>query len=122
MAINVVDYMNKFQEESLAAIKQTQDASLKAMESFGSFAKVWNEKPGTVPAFEKVPTPTQLVEMTFGFASQMLEIRKNYTMKIAEMIVETQKQADAFVNGTSQSTAHSAPTASSAPVNKQPVR
>jgi hypothetical protein len=95
MSVNVSEYMNKFQEEGLAAIKQTQDASLNAMKSFREFAKELNEKPGTMPALENIPTPTQLVELSFGFASQLLELRKAFTLKIAEMVTETQKQAEA---------------------------
>jgi hypothetical protein len=101
MTVNVSEYMNKFQEEGLAAIKQTQDASLKAMHSFSEFTKEWSEKPGTLPTFENVPSPTQLVEMSFGFASQLLEMRKQYTLKIAEMMVSAQKQAEAHTNYTS---------------------
>jgi hypothetical protein len=39
-----------------------------------------------------------LVELSFGFASQLLELRKAFTLKVAEMVVETQKQAEANVN------------------------
>jgi hypothetical protein len=95
MAVNVAEYMNKFQQEGLEAIKETQNASLKAMSSFREFTKELGEKPGSTPAFENMPTPTQLVEMSFGFASQLLEMRKAFTLRIAEMLVETQKQAEA---------------------------
>jgi hypothetical protein len=95
MSVNVVEYMNKFQQEGLAAIKETQEASLKAMSSFREFTKEMTEKPGTMPAFENIPTPTQLVEMSFGFASQLLEIRKAFTLRVAEMMVEAQKQTEA---------------------------
>ncbi len=95
MSVNVSEYMTKFQEEGLAALKQTQDASLNAMKSFREFTKELTEKPGTMPTLENIPTPTQLVELSFGFASQLLELRKAFTLKIAEMIVDTQKQAEA---------------------------
>ncbi|MBV8530157.1 MAG: hypothetical protein JO104_02485 [Candidatus Eremiobacteraeota bacterium] len=94
MAVNVSEYMNKFQEEGLAAIKRTQDAGIDAMRSFREFNRELNENPGTVPAFENIPTPTQLVELSFGFASQLLELRKAFTLRIAEMLVETQKQTE----------------------------
>lgn len=94
MAVNVSEYMSKFQEESLAAIKETQDASLKAFKSFSEFGKEVSEKPGTVPSFENIPTPTQFVELSFGFASQVLEMRKAWALRIAEMMVETQKQTE----------------------------
>ena len=46
--------------------------------------------------------------MSFGFASQLLEMRKAYTLKIAEMIGETQKQAEShFKTATESSTARS---------------
>ena len=95
MAVNVSEYMSKFQEEGLAAIKQTQDASLNAMNSFREFTKELSEKPGSMPAFENLPTPTQFVELSFGFASQLLELRKVFALKVAEMMVETQKQTEA---------------------------
>lgn len=95
MSVNVVEYMNKFQQEGLAALKESQDASIKAMSSFREFTKEMTEKPGTMPTLENIPTPTQLVEMSFGFASQLLEIRKAYTLRIAEMMVEAQKQTEA---------------------------
>jgi len=95
MSVNVSEYMNKFQEEGLAAIKQTQEASLSAMKSFREFTKEMTENPGSMPTLENIPTPTQLVELSFGFASQLLELRKAYTLRIAEMMVDTQKQAEA---------------------------
>jgi hypothetical protein len=94
MAVNVSEYMNKFQEESLNAIKETQDMSLKALKSFSDMSKQIAEKPGAVPTFENIPTPTQFVELSFGFASQMLELRKAYAMRVADMMVQTQKQAE----------------------------
>lgn len=110
MAVNVSEYMTKLQEESLAAIKETQDASLKAFKSFSAFGKEMTEKPGSVPAFENIPTPTQFVELSFGFASQLLELRKAWALRVAEMIVETQKQTE--MNFKSASTV----------VNKPPVK
>ncbi|HEY5425840.1 MAG TPA: hypothetical protein VIJ77_04745 [Candidatus Tumulicola sp.] len=97
MAVNVSDYFTKLQNEGLATLKQTQDASIAALSQFRSFGKEFSEKPGTIPTFENMPSPTQLVEMSFGFAAQVLELRKAYTLKIAEMLVETQKQAEATV-------------------------
>jgi hypothetical protein len=102
MAVNVVEYFNKVQEEGLKTLKQSQDASLAAFAELRSFTKELSDKPGTVPTIENLPTPTQLVELSFGFATQVLELRKAYTLKIAEMLVETQKQAEATVKAASQ--------------------
>ncbi|MGB8965009.1 MAG: hypothetical protein WCB99_05170 [Candidatus Cybelea sp.] len=98
MSVNFTQYISKLQDEGLAAIKQSQDASLKAMASFRELGKEFAEKPGTVPVLENIPTPTQLVELSFGFASQLLELRKAFTLKVAEMVVESQKQAETNIN------------------------
>ena len=111
MTVNVAESMNKFQKDSLNAIKETQDASLRAIESFSQFSKEWASKPGTVPTFENLPSPTQFVEMTFGFAGALLEIRKNYTMKIAEMMVDAQKHVEANVNANGNPNANVNPNA-----------
>ena len=97
MSVNVVEYVSKMQQESLAAIKQGQDANIRAFDQFRAFGKEFAEKPGSFPTFENVPSATQFVEMSFAFAAQLLELRKQYTMKMAEMMVETQKQAEATV-------------------------
>ncbi len=107
MAVNVTEYINKFQHEGLAALRESQDASLKAMSSYRELSKEMSEKPGTMPTFENIPNPTQLVELSFGFASQMLEMRKAFTMRVAEMLVETQHQGEA--NFRSAAAASSAP-------------
>ena len=100
MAVNVVDFINKIQEEGLTTLKQTQEASLAAMGNLRKFGNELSEKPGTVPTFENMPTPTQLVELSFGFAAQFLEVRKAYTLKVAEMIAEAQKTAETTVKNT----------------------
>jgi hypothetical protein len=117
MAVNVVDFINKIQEEGLTTLKQTQEASLAAMGDFRKFATELSDKPGAVPTFENLPTPTQLVELSFGFASQLLEIRKGYTLKVAEMIAEAQKQAETTVKST-VAQANQAVAAASAPRTK----
>ena len=95
MSVNVVEYMTKLQDEGLEAIKQSQEASLAWMSSWREFTKEFSEKPGTVPTFENVPTPTQFVELSFGFANRWLELRKAFTLKVAEMVTESQKRAEA---------------------------
>lgn len=97
MTVNVTEYVAKAQQESLATMKQTQDLTLSAFEKFRAIGKELTENPGTMPSFENIPTPVQFVEMSFGFAAAMLEMRKGYAIKVAQMLAETQKQAEATV-------------------------
>jgi hypothetical protein len=117
MSVNVTEFISKLQEEGLKTLKQTQDASLAAINDFRKIGKEFGQ-PGTVPSFENLPTATQLVELSFGFAAQALELRKSYTLKIAELIVETQKQAEASVKAaaTTVNGTVAAPAAKPAPV------
>ena len=121
MTINVTEYFSKFQQESLAALKQSQDANVEAMTKFRTLGSEFEIKPGTVPTFENVPSPTQLVEMSFGFASQLLEIRKAYTLKVAQMFVDATKQVESNFNQTTNAVANGNNTVSAQaakPVNK----
>ena len=91
MTVNVTEYMNKIQEEGLATLKQAQDANLAALASIREFTANSTEKPGEMPAFTNVPTPAQFIERSFDFTNQLLEMRKAYTLKVAEMFVDAQK-------------------------------
>lgn len=119
MAVNMTEYFTKMQQEGLATVKQSQDASLAAIEKFRAMGKEFSEKPGTIPTFENLPSPTQLVEMSFGFAAQLLELRKAYTLKIAEMLVETQKQAEATVKQAAGTV--SSPVSNGTPISQKTV-
>ena len=72
------EYIEKVQEDVLNQIKEAQDASLK------SFA--------AMPKFEGFPTPSEVIEQTFDFAEKFLELRKAYTLKVADLIETAQKQ------------------------------
>ena len=100
MAINVTEYFTKFNQEGLEALKQTQDANVDALTKFRAIGKEFSVTPGTVPTFENVPSPMQFVEMSFGFATQFLELRKAYTLKVAQMFVDAQKQVESNLNQT----------------------
>lgn len=90
------EYFEKAQEEFLNSLKQAQELNVKALESFTQFMT-------KAPAFDvkdfskmTIPTPSEFVERTFAFTSDMLEARKEYLTKLAEIATETQKQfADA---------------------------
>jgi hypothetical protein len=118
MAVNVIEYINKIQEEGLKTLKQSQDASLSAFNEIRSFSKEFSTNPTTAVTLENLPTPTQLVELSFNFAGQFLELRKAYTLKIAELFVETQKQAEANIKAAVQTNHMNGQTNS---VQQQPV-
>jgi hypothetical protein len=58
------------QEQTLSAIRQAQDASLK-IASVG-----WEQA-------EQLPTPAQAIESAFDFAGRVLELQKQYALRLA---------------------------------------
>jgi hypothetical protein len=57
------------QEQTLKAIEQAQDASIK----FASAA--WDQT-------QQLPTPVQALESAFDFAGRMLELQKRYALRL----------------------------------------
>ncbi|MGR4065508.1 MAG: hypothetical protein ACLQPV_08665 [Vulcanimicrobiaceae bacterium] len=91
MTVNVTDYINKIQEESLATLKQAQDANLAALAQVREFATHATENRGEMPSFTNVPTPAQMIERSFEFTNRMLDVRKSYMIKVAELFADAQK-------------------------------
>ena len=56
MTINVTDYFNKFQQEGLEALKQSQDANIETMSKFRALGTEFAVKPGTIPTFGFSPS------------------------------------------------------------------
>jgi len=85
-------YLEKVQEDVLEGIKENQDATLKSIESFRELAAAY---PTTVPAFPKLegyPSATELIEKSFEFTHKLLDLRKDYAIKFAEIVEAAQKQ------------------------------
>lgn len=86
------EFLEKIQGEFLNGIKQAQDLNIKALATM-------TELYTSIPAIDSkvfdgknVPTPTELVERTFAFTNEILETRKEYMVKLAELATEAQKQ------------------------------
>ncbi len=91
-----IEYFEKAQEQFLNSLKQAQELNVNTLESFASLI-------AQAPAFDvtdatklTMPTPSEFMDRTFAFTNEMLETRKEYMTKLAELAAETQKQfADA---------------------------
>ncbi len=90
MATDFNQYVSNFQEETLKAVKQAQDANVAAFEQARElFAEVATfEK---LPTLETLPSPTKFVELSFDYANKFLELRKEYAIQVAEFFTESTK-------------------------------
>jgi hypothetical protein len=70
------------QRETLAALKQAQDLSLRSAElAVGSISDA------------KLPTPKETVEGAFGFAAQVLQQQKAYALRMTEILTGASEPA-----------------------------
>lgn len=92
MSVDYIEYFAKLQEQGLAAVKQAQDASLAALTSFREIAAQFPTNTEVTP-FAGIPTPAKAIEQSFDFASKLLELRKQYALHVAELLVSAQKAA-----------------------------
>lgn len=96
------EFLEKAQAEFLNGLKQAQELNIATLASLKDLM-------ASVPAVDttegnaaQLPSPADVVERTFAFTNQLLETRKAYMLKLAEMADETQKQ---FVEAAKRATA-----------------
>ncbi len=85
------EFAQKVQNEFLNSLKAAQELNVN---SFAAFNELLAQVPTAKidPATTELPTPTDMVEHAFAFTNQVLETRKAYAVKLAELATETQKQ------------------------------
>ncbi|HUA09135.1 MAG TPA: hypothetical protein VMA98_07640 [Candidatus Acidoferrales bacterium] len=73
------EMIDKAQAEFLKGLEQAQELNVKALTSVSElFAKNGDTA--------KLPTPAEIVERSFAFTNELLEVRKAYMLKLAELI------------------------------------
>lgn len=87
------DFLEKVQGEFLNGIKQAQDLNIKALAAM-------TELVSSIPAIDakqaldgkNIPSASELVERSFAFTNEILDARKEYMVKLADLATEAQKQ------------------------------
>jgi hypothetical protein len=74
-----VEFLEKTQAEFLSGLRQAQDLNVKALASVTDLFKANSNGQA------QLPTATELVERTFAFTNQVLEARKEYLLKLADL-------------------------------------
>ena len=69
-------------DQFLAALAESQETFLKSVNAFSSWAPAAPAQPIAAPAFAaELPTPKEVVEVNFAFASKLLKQQKEFTEK-----------------------------------------
>jgi hypothetical protein len=87
------EFVHKTQTEILNAVKAAQETNLKAMTSFGEALVEYANKAKSLASVGTLPTPAEMIETSFGFTAQLVELQKNYYVRVAETIAAAQKKA-----------------------------
>lgn len=86
-----IQYLEKTQAEFLNGLKQAQELSLKSVATVtGLVAAVPTPEAKEVQTMT-VPTATELVERSFAFTQDVLNARKEYLVKLADLATEANK-------------------------------
>jgi hypothetical protein len=86
------EFISKVQDDVLTAVKQVQDASLAGFHTVRETAAGYMPGKAPVTGIESMPNPTQVIENAFGFTSQILELQKQYALKVAESMAKAAKE------------------------------
>ena len=87
------EFVNKTQTEILNAVKQAQESNVKALASFGDAVAEYAARAKSFSADKQIPTPIDVIESAFGFTAQLVELQKNYYVKLAETFAGAQRKA-----------------------------
>jgi regulator of protease activity HflC (stomatin/prohibitin superfamily) len=78
MTTTVNDYTQAAQEQTLKAIRQAQQAVVEAVRTSAKTAEKTIPETPALPFADKLPTPQEIVQMSFGFAEELLKAQREF--------------------------------------------
>jgi hypothetical protein len=78
----VTDLTETAQEQTLAAIRQSQQFVVDAVRTWAEAVEKAVPAVPTVPFAEDLPTPQQLVKSSFAFAEQLLKAQREFAEQV----------------------------------------
>ncbi len=85
------EFFERLQGEFLNSLKQAQEFNVKSIAAMTDLAAKMPAVDAKEAASMQLPTATELVERTFAFTNQLIETRKEYMVKLAELATEAQQ-------------------------------
>jgi hypothetical protein len=81
-AAEFADLIAQAQKQALAALKQAQDVSIQATEAAVGLLP----EDSSLGLQGTLPAPKQVVEQSFDFAGEILELQKAYALRLTEVL------------------------------------
>jgi hypothetical protein len=82
MSTTVSEYTQAAQEQTLKALRHSQDAVVETIRVWAKTIERAIPETPAVPVAAELPTPQELVATSFGFAEQLLKAQHEFTDKV----------------------------------------
>jgi hypothetical protein len=82
MSTKTTDYSQAAQEQTLAAIRQSQQAVVEAVRTWANAVEKTLPDTPAVPFADQLPTPQEIVQTSFEFAEQLLKAQRDFAESV----------------------------------------
>jgi hypothetical protein len=96
MSTKTTDYAQTAQEQTLTAIRQSQQAVVEAVRTWANAVEKTLPETPAVPFADQLPTPQEIVQTSFEFAEQLLKAQRDFAESVlaaAAPVLEKPKSA-----------------------------
>ena len=80
--MSTTEYTRAAQDQVLNALKQSQDAVVKAVETWSGAVAKLPVPPVDVPYSDELPKPEEILETTFEFAQRLLDAQRDFARNV----------------------------------------
>jgi hypothetical protein len=82
MSTNVSEFAQQAQEQTLNAIRQSQQAVVEAVQAWAHAVERAVPETPSLPYAEELPTAKELINTSFDFAEQLLKAQRDFAEKL----------------------------------------
>ena len=78
MSSHAIEFTEQAQEQTLAAIRQTQSTVIEAVQAWAQAVEKAVPETPSIPYGDEIPSPKQLIQTSFDFAEQLLKAQREF--------------------------------------------
>ena len=105
MSATYLETIEKLQAQGLETLKQAQAVQIAALTSFRDIVATLPAAPASVPTLDKLPTFSELTELSQTFVKQLAAQQSTYVAELAGFFSNVQKDAAAAIDRAVQTAA-----------------
>ena len=94
MSTTLTDYTQAAQEQTLKAIRQSQQGVVEAVRTWATAVEKAMPETPAVPFADKLPKPEQILKTSFEFAEQLLKAQREFAENLLAAATPALKKKD----------------------------